>query len=275
VALNFDVRWIHGARDCRSSTDPPLQAHRAEERTFIFRQSKCTNFEAPFSYLLVGAERALLLDTGAESDSGDAIPVRARVEEALAECGVATDSPLVIAHSHSHGDHMQGDGQFRNRPQTTVIAPSQSAITTFFGIDPWPEGTGRLDLGGRELTILAIPGHEPAHIAVYDASTQALLSGDTFYPGLLVVNDWPSYRASAGRLAAFARTYPVSWLLGAHVEMGRTPGELYPPPTTFQPDEHPLQLKPFDLFQWAEACEKLGDDATGEHGFGKFVLHIR
>ena len=65
MALNFDVHWIHGAENCQQTADPALQTHAPEPTTFIFRQSKCTSFEAPFIYLLVGTTRSLLLDTGA------------------------------------------------------------------------------------------------------------------------------------------------------------------------------------------------------------------
>jgi hydroxyacylglutathione hydrolase len=101
-----------------------------------------------------------------------------------------------------------------------------------------------------------------------------MLTGDTLYPGLLVVNDWPAYRTSARRLAAFVRSQEVTWCLGAHIEMGRS-GQVFVPPTTFQPDEHSLQLSAADLLQWAEACERLDSTATGRHTFASFVIDIR
>ncbi len=42
--------------------------HLFDAHTFILRQSKTVNFEAPFLFLLCGNERALLLDTGATAD---------------------------------------------------------------------------------------------------------------------------------------------------------------------------------------------------------------
>ena len=74
---------------------------------------------------------------------------------------------------------------------------------------------------------------------------------------------------------AVRETHDVTFLLGAHIEMQRSPGQLYPLGTTFQPDEHPLQLLPGDLAEWAAHCAALGDEATGEHRFAHFVLDIR
>ncbi len=79
MSSDLNVVWIHGANNCSTTTDPPIQVHRFNRDTFILRQSKCSepgtpanpgpSFEAPFMYLLFGATRALLLDTGASSSS--------------------------------------------------------------------------------------------------------------------------------------------------------------------------------------------------------------
>ncbi len=275
MSLNFEVQWIHGARDCRHSSDPLLQTHRAEEMTFIMRQSKCSSFEAPFLYLLIGTNRSLLIDTGAPM-SGGILPIRATVDAILAE-QVAPDRRhhLIVGHSHAHSDHAAWDRQFTSRPDTTIVGLQRSQIQARFGIAQWPDSSGTLDLGGRVITVLPIPGHEDHHIAVHDSKTGLILTGDTLYPGLLVVNDWPAYRASARRLAAFARNHHVTCVLGAHIEMQQSPGELFPLGTTFQPDEHVLQLFPEDLFVWAAACERLGDHASGRHAFASFVIDIR
>src|SRR5687768_15456629 len=213
MSLNFDVNWIHGARDCRHSDDPVLQTHQTESTTFIIRQSKCSSFEAPFMYLLIGSERSLLIDTGAPSSRG-VLPMRTTVDALLAQhVAPGRPHPLIVGHSHAHGDHAAGDSQFARRPATTVLPPRQQAIQRTFAIDEWPDGIGSLDLGDRALTVIPIPGHDDQHIAIHDSKTGLMLTGDTFYPGLLVVNDWPAYRASARRLAKFLQTHEVTCLL--------------------------------------------------------------
>ena len=273
MALNFNVEWIHGARDCRQSPDPILQTHQADEQTFIFRQSKCSSFEAPFMYLLVGRTRSLLIDTGAPT-AGEVLPIRTTVDQILSP-GNGTADELIVAHSHAHADHAAWDRQFATRPRTTIVPLRQSGIQAQFGIAQWPEGSGSLDLGGRTLTVMPLPGHEPLHIAIHDSRTDLLLTGDTLYPGLLVANQWQAYRASARRLAAFARSRTISCALGAHIEIDRS-GRLFNLGTTFQPNEHPLQLVRADLDRWTEACEDLGPNPSrGMHEFTNFVIDVR
>jgi hydroxyacylglutathione hydrolase len=113
---------------------------------------------------------------------------------------------------------------------------------------------------GQYRAILPLPGHESSHITVCDSKTQILLTGDTLYPGKLVVEDWPEYRKSAARLANFVTTHPVSLVLGAHIEMARTPRQLYPVGTRVQPDEHVLPLRVNHVHEWHQACEAMGDN---------------
>jgi glyoxylase-like metal-dependent hydrolase (beta-lactamase superfamily II) len=233
----------------------------------VLRQNKCSNFEAPFLYLLIGNERAFLLDTGARSErAGD--PLISRVISDLLDERPSDrrlrQMELIVAHSHGHGDHAFGDAQFAGKANTTVVPTSLTGLTNFFGIEDWPGGSGKVDLGGRVLTILPIPGHEDTHIAIYDHNTAILLTGDTLYPGLLTVRDWPAYRQSAMRLASFAQSHRISLVLGAHVEMSKTPGIIYPIGTTFQSDEHPLPLMLEDLREWSAACAAMGEEPRRE-----------
>ena len=250
------VRWIHGAPVCAQSSDPLLQVYQFDDDTFILRQSKCFNYEGNFFYLLFGQQRVVLFDTGAapspdflqrHPDPKDReLPIREEVQKIIAQWlagrgGGSVD--LVVAHTHSHGDHVHGDSQFIGQPNTTLVWPQLSAVKSFFGLPNWPNGEARFELGGRQLTVLPLPGHEQTHIAVYDPRTEALLTGDTLYPGLLTVQDWSAYRRSVARLSEFATQHPVSLVLGNHIEMKNSPRELYPIGTTYQPDEHPLSLK--------------------------------
>jgi glyoxylase-like metal-dependent hydrolase (beta-lactamase superfamily II) len=269
VSGDLNVAWIHGAPNCAASIDPPIQVHRYDATTYILRQSKCSepgdppgsgpSFEAPFLYLLIGSGRALLLDTGA-SRSSAVFPLAATVLPLLADHAAAAGlppMPLVVAHSHSHGDHLAGDDQFRGQPATTVVPAAVAEVRRFFGLPHWPDSTAAFDLGGRVLDVVPIPGHEEAHIALYDRRTGLLLTGDTLYPGLLVVNDWAAYVASAARLRAFAEAHPVTFVLGGHVEMTDRPGRWFGLGALYQPGEHVLQMLPHHLHEWADAVRAL------------------
>jgi glyoxylase-like metal-dependent hydrolase (beta-lactamase superfamily II) len=256
--MDFPLRWIHGSPDCAWNSDPVFQIHRLAVDTYALRQNKCSSFEAPFLYLLFGRETALLIDSGAEPGEGRPLPIRETVQAILDERG-AGDARLIVAHSHNHGDHIYGDSLLAVRPDTEVLGPDLPSVQAAFGIDRWPEGAGSIDLGGRRLTVLPTPGHEPAHVMFYDAATEVLFSGDMLYPGLLTIRDWPAFRASVARLAAFVRTHPISHVLGCHIEMRSTPEEWYPLGTTWQPEEHVLQLGKEHVEELHEVCESLGD----------------
>ena len=105
----------------------------------------------------------------------------------------------------------------------------------------------------------------------HDPTTRLLLTGDTLYPGMLFVRDWPAYRATVARLRRFAAAHPIRHILGAHIEMTRTPGVPYPYGTTYQPDEHVLELSSRHLEELHAAAERLGD-RPARTIFDDFVL---
>jgi glyoxylase-like metal-dependent hydrolase (beta-lactamase superfamily II) len=226
-----------------------IQTWKFTNDTFIIRQSLCSNFEGPFMYLLVGSTKAILVDTGTGG-----VDLRGAVIGLLGGKNVE----LVVAHSHSHGDHTSGDNGFKGQANTTVVGLQPSQVQQFFGINGNAPGT--FDLGGRTLDVLYIPGHEASHVAYYDHETGILLSGDTLYPGRLYIDDWNSYRTSVPRLAAFIdTTRPISYILGGHIELPKT-GADYAYGATVHPNEHALQLADADLRELSAAVTAMGND---------------
>jgi hydroxyacylglutathione hydrolase len=248
VPGTLQVRWMHGSASCTQNADPELQLHSYNPTTHLLRQNKCRTFEAPFIYVLVGAERAFVLDTGATNT----ITLRERVKTLVGAL------PTTVAHSHAHGDHVAGDASFSGQAGFTVVGRTQAAVQAAFAITTWPTTVGTLDLGGRVLDILGVPGHEATHIVVYDRQTGLLLTGDTLYPGFLFINDWNQYRASIRRIAELIAPRAVSHVLGAHIEMTSTPKVGYPYGTTYQPAEHVLQLTAAHVTQLDAALTALG-----------------
>jgi glyoxylase-like metal-dependent hydrolase (beta-lactamase superfamily II) len=55
----------------------------------------------------------------------------------------------VVAHTHAHGDHVAGDGQFADRPATTVVGTQGESVRSSFGFAHWPGDSVTFDLGGR------------------------------------------------------------------------------------------------------------------------------
>ena len=216
----FPQRWIDGT----DPTEPPVQVHRFDPDLFILRQSIRTQAEGPFMYLLFGTERALLLDTGAGNIALGPV-VDGVMQRWLQERGRAS-IPLVVAHSHAHGDHWAGDGQFQDRPGIVVVKRTPEDVQKFFQITSWPDQVVPFDLGGRIVDVIPAPGHERSHVILFDRRTRLLLTGDTLYPGRLYVPvaDFDAYRRTIDRVVQFTKALNVSWVLGAHIEMTQSPG---------------------------------------------------
>lgn len=174
------------------------------------------------SWLILGEERALLFDTGM-----GLAPIRLVVEE-------LTRLPVVVLNSHTHYDHMGGNAEFdevlaldsdygrhnaRGWDHSAVageLAPESFCAERLPGFDsaryrirPF-RATGLvadgdvIDLGGRRLEVLGLPGHSPDSIALLDRAG-LLWPGDTFYEGQIWLyfpgTDLDAYVRSVRRLA--------------------------------------------------------------------------
>jgi glyoxylase-like metal-dependent hydrolase (beta-lactamase superfamily II) len=265
--------WIHGAADCRNNTDPMIQVFQLNRSTWILRQNKCVHYEAPFMYLFLGSKKALLMDTGATEDEKQ-FPLYETVRKLIEqwEKEINGDIELIVAHTHSHNDHTAADIQFKNKPGTMVVGLKIDDVKTFFKFQNWPLENSKLDLGGRVIEFIPIPGHEIASVAAYDYKTKLLLAGDSFYPGRLYIEDWKAFKLSIQRLSDFVSKHQVNYILGNHIEMTKTAGKDYPMGTTFQPDEHILPLKANDLFLLDKTLKRLGENPKRE-SHANFIIY--
>ena len=116
-------------------------------------------------FLLTGSEKALLVDSGRE------LHTARDIAESL------TDLPVMLLNTHADGDHTGSNEQF----ESFYMHPDEEAHFRRGGrggtIIPVREGD-ILDLGGRELRIIDLPGHTPGSIAVLDVGNRVLVSGD-------------------------------------------------------------------------------------------------
>ena len=249
--------WLIAGPNCLEV--PEWQIHEYNPAFYILRESGCTNYEKPFLYLIFGRDKALLVDTGAGAAVDTAAVVRKLIAAWEKRNSHAGPIALVVAHSHGHGDHVSGDKGFAGMDNVTLVPATPEAEQKAFGIANWPEDAGSIDLGGRVIDVLAIPGHQPAHLAYYDRRTAILLTGDHLYPGRLYVSDFPAYLASTRRLVEFTATRPVAHILGCHIEQSTTPFVDYPVGTIYQPHEHALELGRAHLLELLAGLESMKD----------------
>lgn len=116
-------------------------------------------------FLLEGAEKALLIDTGMSG---------------LDARGIArslTDRPVTLLNTHADRDHVGGNARF----DRCLMHPAEAAHYAESGMDcaivPVNDGDV-IDIGGRPLRIIHLPGHTPGSIAVLDENARVLISGD-------------------------------------------------------------------------------------------------
>jgi glyoxylase-like metal-dependent hydrolase (beta-lactamase superfamily II) len=178
------------------------------------------------SYLILGRERALLFDTGL-----GLVPIRPLVES-------LTKLPVDVLNSHTHFDHVGGNAEFDSvlaidspytranargfphaelagevAPESFCQHPPAGADTAGFRTRPWRPGRrvadgDRIDLGGRVLDVIHVPGHTPDAVALLDREAGLLWTGDTYYDGPIWLyvpeTSLDDYERSIARLAALA-----------------------------------------------------------------------
>ena len=153
-------------------------------------------------FLLAGTEKALLIDTCATLKNAR------EIAEGL------TDLPLELCNTHGDPDHIAGNAAF----DRVYLHPAEEENYRAFGgpgvLVPVREGDV-LDLGGRELEIIELPGHTPGSIALLDRSRRALISGDPVQDGRIFMfgpgRDLRQYYASLRKLQKRIGDFDALW----------------------------------------------------------------
>ena len=117
-------------------------------------------------YLFCGTEKAALIDSGMDT------PDARGIAESL------TDLPLILINTHADGDHTSGNGAFEEIYMSPAEEEHYRADNGKGILLPVKEGD-IIELGGRPLRIIDIPGHTPGSIAILDDVNRILVSGDT------------------------------------------------------------------------------------------------
>ncbi len=174
------------------------------------------------AFLVAGAQKALLIDSGYGTGN-----IR-EVAESL------TNLPLTLVNTHADRDHIGCNALF---PEARMHPAEYDRYHRGNGAGltakPIWEGE-RIDLGGRVLEVLLIPGHTPGSIALLDREHRVLFGGDSVQAGVIYMfgpgRDIDAYIDSLTRLAAlrnsFDTVYPSHGPIpvGADILPGLTDG---------------------------------------------------
>jgi len=183
-------------------------------------------YQGNYSYLLLGNRRAVLFDAG--SGTRDIVPVIRSV----------TSLPVTVVPSHLHYDHVGALARFertalldapalRARIRAGGLTLQRYEFLGFvedlapptFRVDEWWAPGSIVDLGGRQVRVLATPGHTPTSLSLYDEQRRQIFVGDFIYPGELYV-----FLPGASREAYLATTRrllkqldPLTRIFAAHM----------------------------------------------------------
>ena len=216
-----------------ATEDPWFEVYKIRPGMFAIYEPH--QLEEVISYLIVGEDKALLFDTGMGISNIQAVVAR------------LTKLPVSVVNSHTHNDHVGDNWRFSDiygmdtdftranalgskEDAQAELAPEELCgslpagfdakgySTKPFHIAHWLHDGDKIELGGRALKVISVPGHTPDSIALVDKENGLLFTGDTFYAGPIYLyrpeTDLDAYVASVQRLAAIAPH--VQLLLPAH-----------------------------------------------------------
>lgn len=232
-----------------------------DESTYII--SEYRHWEETHCYLLIGSDRALLIDTG------------------LGICNICeqvrklTDKPVTAVATHIHWDHIGGhkyfpdfyahkaeldwlDGGFPLPAQAVKnMVADRCELPRDFDINKYEIFQGEpsrvlddgdtIDLGGRTIQALHTPGHSPGHLCFWEAERGHLFSGDLVYEGTLFAN-YPS-------------TEPKSYLTSLEKIAALSAKRIFP-------GHHSLDVGPEIVTRMRDAFRTLDAEGKLQHGSG-------
>lgn len=135
------------------------------ENTWIFDEGDVRFF------LLVGKERALLIDSGMKTRNAKEIARE------------ITDLPLSLINTHADPDHTGSNKEFDEFYMNPAEAGNYYKDHRGTGKILPVEDKDVMELGDRPLEIISLPGHTPGSIAILDVKARILFSGDPIQDG--------------------------------------------------------------------------------------------
>lgn len=209
-----------------------------------FAISEYGHWEKVHSFLLIGEEKAVLIDTGLGIDHIK------RVTNQL------TDLPITVMTTHVHVDHIGCHGEFETiyvhkkdsdwlingikglsieqirkdiGRDITIPTPASFNPNTYTPYQGEPTGFltdgDVIDIGNRKLIIYHTPGHSPGHICIFDETNGYLFTGDLLYDETPIYAFYPSTNPVdlVNSLKRIAEIKNVTKVYGSHNTLGLDP----------------------------------------------------
>jgi glyoxylase-like metal-dependent hydrolase (beta-lactamase superfamily II) len=159
---------------------------------------------------------------------------------------LVTERPLLAVASHTHFDHIgchhefprravhRAEAQFLTCPDRKAVLadpyvtdeifdrlPPEPYSSVAYQVEPAPatqllEDGDILPLGPRRFEVIHTPGHSPGGIALWEAASGVLISGDLFYDGPLIEDTYHSDAADYARSMRRLRDLPARIVHGGH-----------------------------------------------------------
>ena len=172
----------------------PLEAIKIDDMTYRIEDNGVRMF------LFIGAEKALLVDTG----FGAAGSLKAVVES-------LTDLPVRLINTHCDPDHIGNNHEFGSaRMHPAEMANYARYAKPGAKVKPVWDGD-IIELGKRRLGVILIPGHTPGSIALLDWDNRVIVAGDSLTEGpVFMFGDTRSldaYIASMEKLKTMLKKY--------------------------------------------------------------------
>lgn len=204
--------------------------------------------EHPFLYIIVGAARVVLIDTGVGTADYAAFVDRF-LRSARVGRPEAAALPRFVVNTHCHFDHMGGNAALAPVAEA-VSASARDRAFTAAACDPARDASLARKVGCAELRACAVtrwladgeavslsaepgdvlvalhaPGHTPDSLALWLARERRLFVGDMVYRWcpIIVANDHSSlgdFAASIRRLASFVRAADAGGTVAATMSCG-------------------------------------------------------
>jgi len=206
--------------------------------------SEYGHWEKVHSFLLLGNESAVLIDTGLGIDNIK------RVTDQL------TTLPIEVITTHVHTDHIGSHGEFERifvhqgdaewlingikglsieqirkdiRRDISIPTPEAFNPDTYLPFQGKPTALLNdgdwFDLGNRTLMIYHTPGHSPGHISIFDETNGYLFTGDLLYDETPIYAFYPSTCPVdlVNSLERIAHIPNVKMIYGSHNTLGLSP----------------------------------------------------